>query len=211
MLGSRAFRIYISGDTAVSNRIQPPTSEGIHLVPNLGQPITQTAIRGRRGGARTDRRCGGVDPRKLRGRSRQHDSRRRCLQESLRSDHLRRGPPIQGGPVEAWEQASDQGNIQSQSEQPSRDTHSGTHRHCNTITHLFWVLSVIIYLIARWTIFRILSMFIFEIFSWCITNVTPLQRKKEKKMAHLWKRRKDYLAHLSRSTAVCATSNSCFA
>jgi len=28
----------------------PSTSEGIQLVPNLGQPVTQTAIRGRRGG-----------------------------------------------------------------------------------------------------------------------------------------------------------------
>jgi len=89
-----------AGRTAVANRIQPPTFEGIHLVPNLGQPITQTAIRGRRGWARTDRRCGGVDPRKLHGRSRQQGSRRRCLQESLRGDHLRRGPPIQGSPVE---------------------------------------------------------------------------------------------------------------
>ena len=89
-----------AGRTAIANRIQPPTSEGIHLVPNLGQPVTQTAIRGRREGARTDRRCGGVDPRKLHGRSRQQGGRRRCLQESLRGDHLRRGPPIQGSPVE---------------------------------------------------------------------------------------------------------------
>ena len=44
-----------AGRTAVANRIQPPTSEGIHLVPNLGQPVAQTAMRGRRGGARTDR------------------------------------------------------------------------------------------------------------------------------------------------------------
>jgi len=59
-----------AGRTAIANRIQPPTSEGIHLVPNLGQPVTQTAIRGRRGGARTGRRCGGVDPHELHGRSR---------------------------------------------------------------------------------------------------------------------------------------------
>ena len=68
-----------AGRAEVANRIQPPTFEGIHLVPNLGQPVTQTAIRGRRGGARTDRKCGGVDPRKLHGRSRQQGSRRRCL------------------------------------------------------------------------------------------------------------------------------------
>jgi len=67
---------------------------------NLGQPVTQTAMRGRRGGVRTDRRCGGVDPRKLHGRSRQQGSRRRRLQESLRGDHLRRAPPIQGSAVE---------------------------------------------------------------------------------------------------------------
>jgi len=90
-----------AGRTAIANRIQSPTSEGIQLVPNLGQPITQAALRGRGGGARTDRRCGGVDTRKLHGRSRQQGGRRRCLQESLRGDHLRRGPPIQGSPVEA--------------------------------------------------------------------------------------------------------------
>jgi len=46
-----------AGRTAIANRIQSPTSKGIQLMPNLGQPVTQTAIRGRRGGARTDRRC----------------------------------------------------------------------------------------------------------------------------------------------------------
>ena len=88
---------------AIANRIQPPKSEGIQLVPNLGQPVTQTAIRGRCGGARTDRRCGGIDTRKLHGRSRQQGGRRRRLQESLRGEHLRRGPPIPGGPIEARE------------------------------------------------------------------------------------------------------------
>jgi len=70
--------------------------------------------------ARTDRRCDGVDTRKLHGRSRQQGGRRRCLQESLRCDHLGRGPTIPGSPVEAWEQASDNGSISRQSEQPSR-------------------------------------------------------------------------------------------
>jgi len=107
----------------------------------LGQPVTQTAMRGRRGGARTDRRCGGVDPRKLHGRSRQQGSRRRRLQESLRGDHLRRAPPIQGSPIEVWEQASDHENIPGQSGQPSRDTNSCTHKHGNTITHILWVLT----------------------------------------------------------------------
>jgi len=55
--------------TAITSRVQSPTSEGIQLMPNLGQPVTQTTIRGRRGGVRTDRRCGGVDTRKLHGRS----------------------------------------------------------------------------------------------------------------------------------------------
>ena len=34
-----------AGHTAIANHIQPPTSEGIHLVPNLGQPVTQTNVR----------------------------------------------------------------------------------------------------------------------------------------------------------------------
>ena len=70
---------------------------------NLGQSVTQTSIRGRCGGARTDRRCGGIDTRKLHGHSRQQGGRRCRLQDSLRGNHLRRGPPIPGGPVEARE------------------------------------------------------------------------------------------------------------
>ena len=76
-----------AGHIAITSRIQSPASEGIQLVPDLGQPVTQTAIRGRCGGARTDRRCGSIDTRKLHGRSRQQGGRRRRLQESLRGDH----------------------------------------------------------------------------------------------------------------------------
>ena len=86
-------------------------------MPNLAQSVTQTAIRGRCGGARTNRRCGGINTRKLHGRSRQQGGRRRRLQDSLRGDHLRRGPPIPGGPIEAREQASDNETISRQSEQ----------------------------------------------------------------------------------------------
>jgi len=68
---------------------------------NLGQPVTKTAIRGRSGGERTDRRSGGIDARKLHGRSRSQGGGRRHFQDSLRGDHLRRGPPIPGGPIEA--------------------------------------------------------------------------------------------------------------
>jgi len=49
--------------------------------------------------------------------------------------------PIQRSPVEVWEQASDHGNISRQSEEPSRDTNSCTHTHCNMITHFFWILT----------------------------------------------------------------------
>ena len=63
----------------ITSRIQSPTSEGTQLVLNLGQPVTQTVIHGRRGGALTDRRFGGVNTRNLHGRSRQQGGRRRCL------------------------------------------------------------------------------------------------------------------------------------
>jgi len=53
--------------------------------------------------ARTDRRRPGIDTRKLHGRSRQQGDRRRRLQDSLRGDHFRQGPPIPGGPIEARE------------------------------------------------------------------------------------------------------------
>ena len=53
-----------------------------------------------------DYRCGGIDTRKLYGRSRQQGGGRRRLQDPLRGDHLRRGPPILNGPVTAREQAS---------------------------------------------------------------------------------------------------------
>jgi len=69
------------------------------------------AARGRCGGERTNRRCGGIDTRKLHGRSRQKGSGRRRFQDSLRGDHLRRGPPIPGGPVAAREQASENDSI----------------------------------------------------------------------------------------------------
>jgi len=122
---SQVFPLY-SWHTVITNQIQSPTSEGIQLVLNLGQPVTQTTIRSRRGGARTDRRCGDVDTRKLHGCSRQQGGRRRCLQESVRGDHLQRGPPIPGGPVEAREQASDNGSISRQSQQPRRDAGEDT-------------------------------------------------------------------------------------
>jgi len=102
-----------------------PTSERIRLVPNLGQPVTKTAIRGRCGGALSNRRSGGIDTRKLRGRSRQQGGRRRRLQDSLRGDHLQRAPPIPGGPIER-EQASQNGRISRQSEQASRDAGGDT-------------------------------------------------------------------------------------
>ena len=66
---------------------------------NLGQPVTETAVRDRGGGACTNSRCGGIDTRKLRERSRQQGGGRRRLHNPLRGDHLRRGPPIPGGPV----------------------------------------------------------------------------------------------------------------
>ena len=103
-----------------------PTSERIRLVPNLGQPVTKTAIRGRCGGALSNRRSGGIDTRKLRGRSRQQGGRRRRLQDSLRGDHLQRAPPIPGGPIKAREQASENDSISRQSEQPSRDAGGDT-------------------------------------------------------------------------------------
>jgi len=90
-------------------------------VPNLGQPVTETAIRGRCGGARMNRRCGGIDTRKLHGQSQQQGGGRRRLQDPLRGDHLRRGPPILGGPIEAQEQATENDGTSRQSERPSRD------------------------------------------------------------------------------------------
>jgi len=65
----KIYRVKRSGRTNVGNR-------------NLGQSVTQTTIRGRCGGARTDRRCGGIDTRKLHGRSRQQGGRRCRLQDS---------------------------------------------------------------------------------------------------------------------------------
>jgi len=62
----------------------------------------------------------------LHGRSRQQGGGRRCLQDSLRGDHLRRGPLILGGPIEAREQASENDSISRQSEQPSRDAGADT-------------------------------------------------------------------------------------
>ena len=50
-----------AGHTVITSRIYSPTSERIQLVPNLGQSVTQTAVRGRCGGAHTNGRCGGID------------------------------------------------------------------------------------------------------------------------------------------------------
>jgi len=63
----------------------------------------------------------GIDARKLHGQSRQQSAGRRRLQDPLRGDHLQRGPPIPGGPIEAQEQASENDSISRQSEQPNRD------------------------------------------------------------------------------------------
>ena len=71
-------------------------------------------------------RCGSIDTRKLHGRSRQQGGGRRRLQDSLRGDHLRRGPPIPGGPVEAREQAAENDGTSRQSERPSRDAGGDT-------------------------------------------------------------------------------------
>ena len=90
-------------------------------MPNLGQPVTETAIRGRCGGERTNRRCGSIDTRKLHGRSRQQGGRRCHLHDSLRGDHLRPGPPTPGGPIEARDQASENNSDSRQSERPSKD------------------------------------------------------------------------------------------
>ena len=68
-----------------------------------------------------NRRCGGIDTRKLHGQSRQQGGGRRRLHDPLRGDHLRRGPPMLGGPVEAREQASENDGTSRQSELPSRD------------------------------------------------------------------------------------------
>ena len=88
----------------------------------------ETAIRDRCGGARTNRRCGGIDTRKLHGRSQQQGGGRRRIQDPLRGDHLRWGPPIPRGPVEAREQASENDGIsrQPESERPSRDAGGDT-------------------------------------------------------------------------------------
>jgi len=51
---------------------------------------------------------------------------RRRLQNPLRCDHLRQGPPILGGPVEAQEQASENDGISRQSKRPSRDAGGDT-------------------------------------------------------------------------------------
>jgi len=71
-------------------------------------------------------RCGSIDTRKLHGRSRQQGAGRRRLQDPLRGDHLRRGPLIPGGPVEAREKASENEGISRQSERPSRNAGGDT-------------------------------------------------------------------------------------
>jgi len=87
---------------------RPVTQTAVQIMPNLGQlvaetaVVTETAVRGKGGWARTNRRCGGIDTRKLQGQSQQQGGGRRRLHNPLRGDHLRRGPPIPGGPVEDW-------------------------------------------------------------------------------------------------------------
>jgi len=64
--------------------------------------------------------------RKLYGRSQQQGGRRRRLHNPLRGDHLRRGPPIPGGPVEIQEQAAENDGTPRQVGQPSSDVGGDT-------------------------------------------------------------------------------------
>jgi len=115
---------------------QSKTGKSEQLMPNLGQPVTETTIWGRCGGEHTNRRCGGIDTRKLHGQSWQQGGEICRLHDSLRDDHLQRGPPIPGGPIEAQDQASENDSDSRQSERPSRDAggDTSTNKICSS-TH----------------------------------------------------------------------------
>jgi len=97
------------------------TSDRIQLMPNLGQPVTEAAVRGRGGGACKNSRCGRIDTRMLRGSSRQEGGGRRHLQDPVRAHYLWPGSPVPGGPIEFREQADEKDSKIRQSGRPSRD------------------------------------------------------------------------------------------
>ena len=67
-----------------------------------------------------------IDTRKLHGWSRQQGGGRRRLQDPSRGDHLRRGPPIPGGPVESREQAAENDSTPRQGRRSSGDAGGDT-------------------------------------------------------------------------------------